>query len=72
MFFPLFERHAAVIVDAASSLREMLAGEGQLTAFCQEVIARQRINSPVEAFSDLPDCSVVNSFSATRLDDVEG
>jgi uncharacterized protein len=41
MFFPLFERHAAVMVDAASSLREMLAGEGQLAAFCQEIIARE-------------------------------
>ena len=41
MFFPLFERHAAVVVDAAKALREMLAGHGQLPASCQEIIARE-------------------------------
>jgi hypothetical protein len=29
VFFPLFERHAAVIVTAARALREMLAGSAQ-------------------------------------------
>jgi predicted phosphate transport protein (TIGR00153 family) len=41
MFFPLFERHSAVVVDAAKALREMLAGHGQLPASCQEIIARE-------------------------------
>ena len=41
MFFPLFERHAAVLVDAANALREMLASHAQLAASCQEIIARE-------------------------------
>lgn len=41
MFFPLFERHAAAMLEAAKSLREMLAGDGQLSAYCQKVIARE-------------------------------
>ena len=39
IFFPLFERHAAVIVTAAISLREMLAGGDQLKLRFQEVLA---------------------------------
>lgn len=39
-FFPLFERHAAVIVAAAKILREMLADPDQLTR-CQEIVARE-------------------------------
>jgi predicted phosphate transport protein (TIGR00153 family) len=38
-FFPLFERHAAVIVTAARALREMLSGGGQVNLRCQDVIA---------------------------------
>jgi len=37
-FFPLFERHAAVIVAASGSLREMLKGGDQLKLRCQEVL----------------------------------
>jgi predicted phosphate transport protein (TIGR00153 family) len=39
VFFPLFERHAAVIVTAARALREMLAGDDQLKLRFQEVLA---------------------------------
>lgn len=39
VFFPLFERHAAVIVTAARALREMLAGGDQLKLRFQEVLA---------------------------------
>jgi uncharacterized protein len=40
-FFPLFERHSAVVVAAAMALREMLTGGDQLTRRCQEIIARE-------------------------------
>ena len=39
-FIPLFERHAAVVVAAAKTLREMLADANQLT-HCQEIVARE-------------------------------
>jgi predicted phosphate transport protein (TIGR00153 family) len=38
-FFPLFERHAAVIVTAARALREMLNGGEQVALRFQDVIA---------------------------------
>ena len=41
MFFPLFERHAAVVLEAAKALRAILAGNGQLTSLCEEIIARE-------------------------------
>lgn len=37
MFFPLFERHAAVVVEAAKALREMLGGDDQ-TRYCQAIL----------------------------------
>jgi hypothetical protein len=37
-FFPLFERHAAVVVAAARALRAMLTGD-QTALRCQEIIA---------------------------------
>jgi predicted phosphate transport protein (TIGR00153 family) len=37
-FYPLFERHAAVIVAAARSLRAMLAGGDQVRLRCQEIV----------------------------------
>jgi predicted phosphate transport protein (TIGR00153 family) len=37
-FFPLFERHAAVVVAAARALRAMLAGDDQTVLRCQEII----------------------------------
>ena len=39
LFFPAFERHAAVIVKAAVALREMVAGGDQLKLRFQEVLA---------------------------------
>jgi len=39
VFFPAFERHAAVIVKAAVALREMVAGGDQLKLRLQEVLA---------------------------------
>jgi predicted phosphate transport protein (TIGR00153 family) len=39
VFFPAFERHAAVIVKAALALREMVAGGDQLKPRFQEVLA---------------------------------
>jgi predicted phosphate transport protein (TIGR00153 family) len=39
VFFPAFERHAAVIVKAAVALREMVAGGDQLKLRFQEVLA---------------------------------
>jgi uncharacterized protein len=39
VFFPLFERHAAVIVKAAVALREMVAGGDQLKTRFQEILA---------------------------------
>ena len=38
-FYPLFERHAAVIVAAARSLRAMLAGGDQVRLRCQDIVA---------------------------------
>src|SRR5262245_4736607 len=37
-FCPLFERHAAVSVAAARSLRAMLAGGDQVRLRCQEIV----------------------------------
>ena len=37
-FYPLFERHAAVIVSAARSLRAMLAGGDQLELHFQDIL----------------------------------
>jgi hypothetical protein len=37
-FYPLFERHAAVVVAAARSLRAMLMGGEQIKARCQDVL----------------------------------
>ena len=34
-FFPLFQRHAAVTIAAARSLREMLSGGDQLKLHCR-------------------------------------
>jgi predicted phosphate transport protein (TIGR00153 family) len=39
IFFPLFERHAAVIVKAAVALRELVAGGDQLKLRFEEVLA---------------------------------
>ena len=39
VFFPAFERHAAVMVKAALALREMVAGGDQLKARFQEILA---------------------------------
>ena len=39
VFFPLLERHAAVIVKAAVALREMVAGGDQLKTRFQEILA---------------------------------
>jgi uncharacterized protein len=38
MFFPLFERHAAVIVTAARSLREMLKGGDEIDRRSKEIL----------------------------------
>lgn len=38
-FYPLFERHAAVVVSAARALRAMLAGGDQLKLRCQDILA---------------------------------
>ena len=38
VFFPQFERHAAVMVKAAGALREMVAGGEQLKARFQEIL----------------------------------
>ena len=38
-FFPLFERHAAVIVTAARALREMLKGGDQINLRFKDVLA---------------------------------
>ncbi len=37
-FYPLFERHAAVIVATARSLRAMLAGGDQVKLRCQDIV----------------------------------
>ena len=39
LFYPLFERHAAVVVAGAIALRSMLAGGNQLKARCDEILA---------------------------------
>jgi uncharacterized protein Yka (UPF0111/DUF47 family) len=38
-FYPLFERHAAVVVAGAQALRAMLAGGDQLKLRCDEILA---------------------------------
>jgi uncharacterized protein len=38
LFFPLFERHAAVVVAGAETLRKMLEGGKMLRAHCQDVL----------------------------------
>jgi len=38
-FYPLFERHAAVVVAASRSLRAMLLGGDQLKLRCQDILA---------------------------------
>ena len=38
MFFPLFERHAAVTVTAARALREMLKGEDQVELRFKDIL----------------------------------
>jgi predicted phosphate transport protein (TIGR00153 family) len=40
-FFPLFERHAAVLVSAAGSLRQMLDGGSHVAEHCSAVMARE-------------------------------
>src|SRR5687768_16347182 len=40
-FFPLFEGHAAIIVRAARTLREMFAGEGEMSACSHKLIAEE-------------------------------
>jgi uncharacterized protein Yka (UPF0111/DUF47 family) len=38
VFFPAFERHAAVMVKAAVALREMVAGDDQLKSRIQDIL----------------------------------
>ncbi|MHA7969781.1 DUF47 domain-containing protein [Rhizobium sp. CAU 1783] len=38
-FFLLFERHTATVVGAANAMKSLLAGEGDLEAHCQRIIA---------------------------------
>jgi uncharacterized protein len=38
-FYPLFERHAAVVVKGARALRAMLAGADQVKLRCDEILA---------------------------------
>jgi uncharacterized protein len=38
LFFPLFERHAAVLTAAAGALRDMLEGGEKVAANCQRVV----------------------------------
>ena len=42
LFFPLFERHAEVLVAGARALREMLNGGDGLTRRCQDVMAQEQ------------------------------
>ena len=42
-FYPLFERHAAVVVSAARALRAMLAGGDQLKLRCQDILALEHV-----------------------------
>ena len=37
-FFPLFERHAALIVSAAHSLRAMLSNGDEINRYCEEIV----------------------------------
>src|SRR3954468_6978486 len=41
-FFPLFERHAAVVVEGAEALRKMLEGGKTLQSHCQRVLTLER------------------------------
>ena len=41
LFFPLFERHAEVLVAGARALREMVDGGDDLSRRCQEVMAQE-------------------------------
>jgi predicted phosphate transport protein (TIGR00153 family) len=40
-FFPLFERHAEVLVEGARALREMLNGGDELSRRCRDVMAQE-------------------------------
>jgi predicted phosphate transport protein (TIGR00153 family) len=40
-FFPLFERHAAVLVAGAKSLRKMLEGGERVSSHCQDILAQE-------------------------------
>lgn len=42
MFFPLFERHADVLLGGARALRQMLEGGSELGSRCQEVTAYEQ------------------------------
>ena len=42
LFFPLFERHAEVLVAGARAMREMLNGGEGLTRRCQDVMAQEQ------------------------------
>ena len=42
LFFPLFERHAGVMVAGARALREMLTGGGDLSRHCRAVMAQEQ------------------------------
>jgi uncharacterized protein len=42
LFFPLFERHAGVMVAGARALREMLTGGGDLSHHCRAVMAQEQ------------------------------
>ena len=42
LFFPLFERHAEVLVAGARALREMLNGGGELSGLCGKVMAQEQ------------------------------
>jgi uncharacterized protein Yka (UPF0111/DUF47 family) len=58
IFFPLFERHAAVIVKAAVALRELVAGDDQLKLRFEEVLAlelRDDIQSLITSMDDAVD-----------------
>jgi len=41
MFFPLFERHAAVLLAGAVSLRQMLEGGEQIELHCRDILAKE-------------------------------
>src|SRR3990167_6011292 len=41
LFFPLFERHAQVLVAGARALREMVDGGDELGRRCQEVLDQE-------------------------------